>query len=59
MILRYSQRDELLQALKNLLDFPKEDLEQWASDDKNIIPVTFVGWHIRQALEAIQKADGL
>lgn len=45
---------EVVTALRNLLDYPAEDLESWANGDKPIT-MTFTPWHIKQALVALKE----
>ena len=48
---------EILEALQELLDYPKEDLEAWANGNEPIT-CTFLPIHFKKALLAIQKATG-
>jgi hypothetical protein len=50
------QRDELLTALKALLDYPAEDLVAWA-EGTEAIECTFTPYHIKQCLTAITNAQ--
>lgn len=45
----------LLEALKSLMDYPEEDLKEWANGTQNIV-CSFQPCHIKQALDAIHKA---
>lgn len=48
------QNAELREALKNLLDFPENDLEAWEYSGATI---TLTGWHIKQARAALAKYE--
>jgi hypothetical protein len=50
------QRDELLNALKTLLDYPAEDLVAWG-EGTQAIECTFTPYHIKQCLTAITNAQ--
>lgn len=47
---------ELLNALKCILDFPEDDLENWANGESKI-EITILPVHLKQALSAIRKAQ--
>ncbi len=49
-----AQNAELIKALKNLLDFPKNDLNTWEETGATI---TLTGWHIKQARAALAKYE--
>lgn len=49
---------ELLEALENLMDYPKEDLIQWASKSENVT-MTFTSKQIAAAIAAINKAKSI
>lgn len=46
---------ELLNALRGLLDYPKDDLKAWAKYNTHT-KITLYGGDLIQALEAIEKA---
>jgi hypothetical protein len=52
-LIKYSY--ELLSALKNILDYPQEDLVAWANGDKPVI-VTLTPGQIKDGIAAIAKA---
>ena len=49
--------EEVVKAIEGLLDYPKEDLEEWADETqtKNV-SLTFLPHHIKNVLEALKKA---